>query len=318
MNSSTSSFRRHRPWLWLWLAFGLIPALALFGATETMLRIFVAPKDNRLAHYRLFKNSTAHDAAFGDSQMAATVTGVPGMVNLAHAGENYVITAYRVRTYFQTRTPHRVILQANPNNFAKYREQLAVSSWTPRYIAGLEKLNENVFMSSLPLFRMYIWDYWQVLLNHGGFKSKRYITSDGAQFRPGSLAMSVTPAKFEKLVRVRLEEQTPPDDFSDLVTYRAFISTLDFLKKRGAEVCLVTTPMPPSYRADAKNNPVFRRVLDRFDALARQYGFGRANMWDAVNDLNLFADTDHLNERGAKRIVPVVMDRCFGSQAAAR
>jgi FMN phosphatase YigB (HAD superfamily) len=162
---------------------------------------------------------------------------------------------------------------------------------------------------------MYIWDYWKVLLTRGGFESERYITGDGAQFRPRSVKTDFDPAEFEKLIRIRVAEQTPPDDFAELATFRAFVSVLEFLERRGANVCLVTTPMPPAYRLAAEAKPVFGRILDRFDELARQYSFQRANFWNVVDELELFSDTDHLNEIGARKIVPRLLKKCFGERA---
>lgn len=289
--------------------------MAFLASTEALLRIAVVPKDIRLKHYELFENSTARNAAFGDSQMAATITGVPGFMNFAYGGENFVITEYRVRKYFSDRKPGRVIIQANPNNFATYKEDMATSNWTTRYIAGLDKVHDTIFLSTLPLFRMYIWEYWKTALTRGAFESTVYLTKDGARFTRPEAKKPLTDKQFMREARKYFRSRSPSADFRHEATYRSFLSVLTFLKVRGADVCLVTTPFAKDYRRLVVDSPVIQQIFADFDALAHSYGFRRFNAWNAANDNRMFANTDHLNEVGAQAVTPLIMAGCFGDQS---
>lgn len=313
-NSSISSSRsadRFRNWVVIWLLAGLAPALIFIAATEALLRFGVAPNDNRLKHVQLFHTATARDAAFGDSQMMMTITGIPGMVNLAMGGENFRVTEYRVKSYFADRKPGRVIVMANPNIFSEYRERAAVSQWTPQYISTLADPTSRWLLSTHPVYRLEIWNYWQVWLEKGGFENRVEFRPDGAQFRDTTIPADFTPREFEQKVRTRVKQQVPLPDMESLSVYRSFIRTLDFLKERGAEVCLVTTPFPKRYREIASGYESIANARKLFDRLAREYGFSRVDFWNAVDDDRLFADTDHLNLRGAQRVARRIVAACF-------
>ncbi len=304
----SNPFRR---WLAGWALISLVPVLVFLAATEALLRLAVVPYDQRTAALSLFRMGQTTDAAFGDSQMMSTITGIPGMLNLAFGGENLAITEYRIQRYFKNRKPGRVILQATPNMFSDERERATESSWTRDYIDALKGDGRQVLLALSPYHRMYLREYWLTFITKGRFRDQGLRIEDGAYFSSRTAAVLEKPEVFRKQIVARVQQQRPRKAWMDTLSYRYFIAILDYLAQRDASVCLVTTPFPPAYQLEAARYPEFMDVRRQFDELATRYGFARLDLWDAVQKDAGFFDTDHLLYEFAQRISRRTIHDCF-------
>ena len=88
---------------------------------------------------------------------------------------------------------------------------------------------------------------------------------------------------------------------------------LSFLTGQVAEVCMVRMPVTPLYRRLSANHSEFEDATVFLESLALDYGVRYVDLSDAITDLSLFLDTDHLNERGSLFFAPMLESACFGN-----
>lgn len=311
MNSFISGSDPFRYWLYAWGLLGLLPILVFLVATEALLRIAVVPNDHRTFALELLREGKTADAAFGDSQMLSTVTGIPGMLNLSFFGENTAIIDFRIKRFYAGRKPGRVILQATPNMFSDERERATDSGWTRDYIAALQNESDSTLLTFSPHHRMYIKEYWLTFFDKGRFRLRGRIMADGAYFDPKPVAETMASDEFQRKIVSRVAQQRPRPTWQETVSYRYYVESLKFLAKHVEAACLVTTPFPPSYRKEAARFPEFLAVRHHFDDLARRFRFGRVDLWEALDDDASFADTDHLLMEPAREISQQIQRECF-------
>ena len=83
------------------------------------------------------------------------------------------------------------------------------------------------------------------------------------------------------------------------------------MRDAGADICLVTFPASAAYRAAAAKFPEFAKVREFYRELARDHGVTYIDLWDGYDDRK-FANSDHLNADGARKLTREVRRSCFG------
>lgn len=288
------------------LAVALLVGLGFAAATEFLVRIAVEPVDLFARHIDFFSDADSADAVFGDSHMSLGFTGASGFVNLAFPGENLATIAGKVRLYYRDRQPGRIILQADPSMLAPARDAEPATVYGP-----LMAQAQGGWLASLsPRHRPRLMAYWQVWLDGDGFAANRTIEADGAQTMIGRLRDVSEPDR-RAAATEEAAGQSPGSDFSGARGLQVLDELVAELAERGAKVCLVTMPMSPEYRTFADRVPEFAAARQAFTVIAQTHGAARADLWDAVTDLSLFLNQDHLNRDGARNLAQMMVNACY-------
>ena len=121
----------------------------------------------------------------------------------------------------------------------------------------------------------------------------------------------------------RYETQVPSPGFMDTPAWHNFLALLDFLEARGAEVCIIRTPVVAEYRqmiAEEPRGARFSEALGNVAAEAAARGMRYRDFTEIVPGLPGFyyKNQDHLNALGHRVFWPRVEEACFGSAAPDR
>ncbi len=306
MHSSTSSFRRFTV---AFLASLLICGTGLAGATEWIIRTQVIPAHNFTRYLALFRSLPNSDVAFGDSIIANGFAGAPGFANMAMGGDNFAGMARKVRLYYTTRRPGRVVLQAGLHHLSNHymllrNDDEGFSQSVTAGRASAVKLLD-------PLYRYEVLTYWQRILAGKKLVPRERIAADGSRAHLGDY--SRTPGYLRHSAAAQqavMWEPAPHMESSSVMADMAML--LAELKAKGGQPCLVTYPITGDLRAVTDQQPLFRAARAAFSHLAAEAGVPYVDLFDMALPDNEFADVTHLNESGARQLTPQIIARCFG------
>jgi hypothetical protein len=306
-SSSISSFRP-------WLIGSLGGALALFAAfllaSEALLRYWIVPQDNFWQTVGVFYRASAESAAFGDSIVQQDfLPDRPDFPNLASAGERPVQTLTKIQAYYRARPAKRVLLAANPNMV----ERNIVDTGNYAEIFGRNERPGINLMETRHRVRLIA--YWKVLFNEGGFDSEWIVLPNGGTAQKDGAdearygAASPDARRSEATGWVLADR--PLMDARQQTNLTLFSETLAFLQAKQAEVCVVTFPVSPEYRAIAADHPEYAETLAAYRERALAGGARYLSYWDALADPALFSDPAHLTTSAARRFASDVLEDCF-------
>ena len=306
LNSFTSSFNRYT--VRFFLAQGTV-LLALFGATVVLVRDYIEPHDRVVKSLELIQQETAADAAFGDSHLAWGFVGSPEFPTLGAEGETVRDMELRVRYYYRNKQPGKVVVQGDPHSYAVYKMDRGTHDY-------LDNMDNQFWQRFLEHHRPYMGKYWQRVIERRGFDVFR----PADEMRWGWIAGHEQWSSRDSSVRVGLSRarevwQRPDSGFRDGESAQAYKRTLEYLRGRGADVCVVTTPVSYEYYQYAKDDSVTAAALNYVRRVAEQTGARYFNYFDLFAQpefTNYFRDMDHLNEIGAPRFTRRVLSDCFG------
>ena len=288
----------------IWLAVTL-GGLGLFlAASEILLRGWVEPNDHLYLHRHFLATATAPDAVFGDSHAALGFTGQPPFVNLAYPGEDPLTMESKVRRYFADKAPRHVVLQADPNLLSERRNREQERD----YLAETVGFGGPARVLS-PWHRPQLLAYWEVALRGDGFHSIRDFQPDGAQTRDVDFSRVDADARRHEAAQ-SVEEQVPDFGGPAQQGLAALERIARFVQDSGGQVCLVTFPQSPEYRAAAADRPDYARALAEVGELADRIGARRLSLWDVFEDQAAFANADHLNVGAAKVAATRIVAGC--------
>ena len=305
-NSYTSSFKRYLYRVFLVQAAVLGLALA---ASVAMVKYAVEPNDRVIRSLDLIRRATATDAAFGDSHFAWGMVGSPEFPTFAAEGETVADMELRVRYYFRDKAPGRVIIQGDPHAFAPYKLGRATHGY-------LENLDDRFWRRFLDHHRQYLGRYWERVFQSGSFDVFR----PKDELRWGWIVGHEQWSSIDSTVRqgmasARFQQQELIPDFEQNQFAQSFRRTLAFLKDRGAQVCVVTTPVSYEYYKFASADTNTAVAIGFIRQVAKENGARYADFYDLYarpEFASYFRDMDHLNEIGAPRFTAKAVAACFG------
>jgi hypothetical protein len=308
---ASSTSHSERRYVSLFLAMAITVTTLVAGATEAMIRVMVEPADPMMRYLALFRTADGGKVVFGDSVVMSGFTGQPGWINLALGGDDMDAMLAKMRLYFSTRQPDRVIIEAAPHHFAaKYRNRSQRGDfaamltddpwWWPR-IAGHRH-------------RGAVWGYWSGLLRTGR-------PLDGVRFEPDGARLNwnrfshLDPATRAVSGANTAAELRPLEGFASWPALGELKDVIGQLRRRGAEICLVVFPVSPQMAAAARQWPSYATARKAFEALAADADAGAryVDLFDADLSDEMFADGNHINGFGAPMVAEMVTSRCFGS-----
>jgi hypothetical protein len=305
-SSFTSSFSSYLRRVFLGLAATLGVGLI---ASAALVKYAVEPNDRVIQSLALVQSATASNAAFGDSHFAWGFVGSPEFPTFAAEGETIQDMELRVRYYFRDKPPGRVVLQGDPHSFAPYKLERATHAY-------LDHMGNSFWQRFNDHHRQYLGLYWERVMADGldGFRQRN-------ELRWGWIVgqedwSAVKPDARVGLASARFRHQTPATDFEQLQETESYRRTLAFLKERGADICIVTSPVSFEYYTYASRNPGTVAAMDFFRQLAAQSGARYVNFFDLYarpEFAGYFRDMDHLNHVGAPRFTKKALSACFGA-----
>lgn len=343
MSLFTSNSRRFLIVFFVIVGLAPIPFLA---ASEWMLHTFVLPYDTFESIAKRLRETNNPDAAFGDSHVAAVSTyDRDGIANLGIGATTIRHIASRVEYYYSKVKPGKVIIQADPHQFAEYRLEAQGTYIPESYAQGrLRVFDER--------HRRFMSEYWKRFVRQGGLHVReeagrpdqlwRAMAAKGepkkdAEPPPASSAGKAASteaghaiatrkaeagpvnandakviAEFEVFMDWEVAAHTPVSDFRQRDEARIYARMLDFLIARGATVCLVNYPVDLNYRRRADKIPLFGEVRDFFKELAAQRQIRYVSFWSRFDDPSMFENADHVNRKGSDILSREARDACFG------
>ena len=283
--------------------------LTFAAASEWLVRSEVLPQDTRAAHIQLLETADAPHAAFGDSHVARGFDAPEGMVNLAYPSENIEVMIAKTTRYFENLPPGRIILQADPHQFAAYRLNASSGSDAQnRPMLGLQ--------IAAPRHRVRLLVYWEAFLRDGGrLETKVDMTENGSLLSSGDLSQT-PPRKQAVEARMRLRLHRPAEAGAVAKAKKQFSDLVDQLSGRGADICLVTFPVSKPYR-DAENGQ-HEALISYFANEAARVSATFIDARAMVTNPALFRDVDHLNKAGAQWFTQRLTSRCFPGVATTK
>jgi DltD-like protein len=283
------------------LAIALVASLAL-------VKYEVEPNDRVVHSLELVQQETAADAAFGDSHFAWGFVGSAGFPTIAAEGETIADMELRVRYYYRNKQPGKVIIEGDPHEFAVYKLDRATHAY-------LDNMGSGFWQRFASHHRPYLGLYWQRALagGPGAFKAKN-------ELRYGWIVGHERWSSLDTTARLALSadrvlHHLPAGNFRDTPFADSYRRSLAFLKSRGADICVVTSPVSSDYYRYASRQPALAAVLEFVQEVAKENGARYVNfydMWARREYDQYFRDMDHLNAVGAPLFTAKAVAACFG------
>ena len=289
-------------------------SVASITATEVLIRTRVIPNDSFQWHLNMFQSSTSENAVFGDSHTSQGVHGLADFLNLSYPSDGVPTIEKKVELYFADKDPGKVILQADPNMFSRFRENRK-PDYDVRLFASPSRFRLWMFTG---LHRNNVIEYWKLFFQRSSFKNNATFHSDGSMTLTESW-MDVPENQRQDDVSGSLSSRYWPDKVPhETENGRSYERMLSFLASRKAVVCMVGMPIAPKFSrfiADSPYDPMFDRAQDYFQILAAEYNVRYVDLSTAITMDALFRDPHHLNEAGALEFAPLLETACFGSSS---
>ena len=305
LNSYTSSFNGYLRRL---VVVQVSVLIVLLGASIILVRDYVEPHDRVIKSLALIQKETARNAAFGDSHFAWGFVGTPDFPTLGAEGETIPDMELRVRYYFRDKQPGKVVIQGDPHSFAGYKVDRATHEY-------LHNMDNQFWQRFLEHHRQYMGMYWARVLERGGFDVFRPTDELRWGWIVGHEQWSSLDSNVRQgLARAREAYQKPDPGFRNQEPAQSLKRTLEYLRRRGAEVCVVTTPVSPEYFAVASAESSTADALNYVRRVADQTGARYVNLFGYFarpEYANYFRDMDHMNEIGAPRFTAKALADCF-------
>jgi hypothetical protein len=224
--------------------------------------------------------------------------------NIAAGGDSLRECFAKVRRVLQT-TPSidTLILTADPHMFAKGRLESSNRSFADRYFiaawdsSGVRKSLWSALLEQVPLFSG---DFLQYFRKDLSARLKQSPTLARGQGDPSAWG------RLSEAQRSKEAVETGEGDHDGIGAVEQpfvwYARILDLARARHVRVIGVRFPVHPGYSAQAPAAKVAQ-----LDSFLLAHGVAQIiDLRDALTDPRLFEDPDHLNERGAEQIVPLL------------
>jgi hypothetical protein len=289
--------------------------------------------DFEFQYVKLVTTADATQSILGDSHVG-WVPRMPGYAFLGQAGQQPSELLRLVHYLYDGSPPRRVIVQASPQWFGWYhwdRIPLLVDGALPPRIFGLNPLILSQVYSRTLLDNLLadgmaaastIVPQAHAEVPRPGAPEIGQLIEDWQQARihdPTDFDWSSFPAQKRQTLTVsRVYDQNPVKDFATSEAAADYRKAIEFLIGRGAQVCLFRTPVTRDYLAAEKL--IAESRYEEFDqyitALARSLSvrFVEFRSLPFEFDDSRFFNQDHMNNRSAAVVWPLVARSCFGNE----
>lgn len=285
----------------------LIIILYLLLAAESIVRIFVVVIPNTTpSRIDLVYTQQNRNVAIGDSHIYRGFIHSDNFLNLGQGGTTIPMMRIIMEQYFMHKKPGKIIIEASPQFFSR------------RHLSTGKQDYENFFTqnNSWPV-KFYLLDPG-IGGELGKTKtfSKIYQNISGL---PPEIKMkweNIDHSERLNRIKKRLAKQRPRINKASLFIdeYRQMVR---FLISRGAEVCLLRTPVDEMYLDLIQGESSFYLSIEIFKDIAKELGVKFVDFRELDYDfsLNKFMNQDHLNPDASADFAPLVDKQCFDEVA---
>ena len=290
--------------------FFILCLISLFlGIGEWVARSVIVPISNTTPHrINAIYTEQNENVVVGDSHIFRGFISGDYFLNLGMGGTTIPMMKITIEQYFKYRNPGKVIIEASPQLFS----QRAINGKTQSYD---EYFNQN---NSLPV-KMYIFepgigswiekiksidDFQQLLLDKKNADSYVNLTGDWWVAKSHDERIESTKK------RIKRQEPNLDEALEYIEIYKEII---DSLIDRGADVCLLRTPVDETYLELVKDNPSFSKAMEIFKSIAieKNVCFIDFQTLDYDFTLDKFLNQDHLTPRASIEFSKLVNQACY-------
>lgn len=309
-NSSTFSFNHYLSYL---IASSVLLVLGFLTASEWLVRQHVIPNDSFTGHLsflsQLQKNDKPSTFSIGDSHIAYGVQGSEALKNIAYPGDNIDDMYFKASLFASHSSKNKVILQADPHLFARYR---LTSKFEYMTFLDLEETSSFKLHILSPYHKSKILHYWKAYLIKGGLVSSDQLNSIYGGIE-GHYNWAKMPAK-DRFARAK-DRATLHKPISNIKSHSissTYEKTIRTLIQNDVTVCLVTFPVTKEYYDSMAKLAEYQNALAYYRLVAEEFGLPYKNHLQTFKqEAHLFNDEDHLNKQGNDIFTARLVADCF-------
>jgi hypothetical protein len=298
----------------VYLGFVMAGTVITLVTVEALLRTYVVPiantPPNRVHQVYTTKNP---DVILGDSHLYYGMINAPDFANLAGGGSSPGTLEIIAREYFRFQDPGRVIVEASPQLFTGLLQKQG-SQQHGDYFGQNVGLPFALYVLE-PAIARHIGSLRDIqkLENRAKWAQSRKIVGSRSERKTRQTRAGYTPERRHKLASIRVSLSRPVGQIRESEVFAAYRRLLDLLKDRGAEVCMVRTPVNQLFLELIADDEGFQDTLKALKQSARERGFRYLDFRDLPVKLEEthFGNEDHLAAEGAAVFAPAVVEACF-------
>ena len=228
-------------------------------------------------------------------------------MNLGRGGATIPVMKIVVEQYFKYQEPGKVIIEVSSQLFSE------------EYINNNTQGYENYFNQNYPFpIKVYLFEpgigSWIkdvkslndfTRLTEDRIEGETHLTIIGKW-------QNLSPEDRRVRTKKRIRRQEPDINAAQeaIKTYKEMI---EFLVKRGADVCMFRTPVDETYLKYIEGDTTFTKSLKIFQEISVEYGVPFVDFQDLKYDFSLdkFINQDHITPKASADIAPLVDNSCF-------
>lgn len=325
-------------------AFG-IPAILFLAGIEVICRELLIPFDFQAFRIHAIYTSRNPNAVFGDSHIRAAFSDIYPFQNGARGGEGARVMEVIVKNFFKFKRPEKVMILASPHIFGVARIKSGVQDYEsffgqhvnlPFAIYALEKGITRRVPNIVELFIKKLDDErWMKGKRSEYMRWLRLCLKDentrrieeiiGTVVKPrdqvtNNYWAALSKEKRTELARKRFQRQRPVENYRETEDFQAYRRTIEFLKDRGAHVCMIRTPVSDEYLELIENDVLVNQVLADFRAIAKEFGVKYLDFRELAIEFapDMFRNQDHLSPYGRRQYSLRAIKLAFGKPSMAK
>jgi len=300
-NSYIDSFKKY-------IIIVLVTLMVFLAATEVFLREYVVsiPKSVPKRIYSVYTSNNSN-VAVGDSHIFRSFIDQDKYLNLGRGGSTIPVMDLFIRNYYKYRKPRNVIVEASPQMISEIHLK-----WLDKNHSKFFNIN-YWYLPKIFLFEKGISQYlasidsWQDL--------KQVFTKSW----PNEMKKSQYWSQMEEserlkrtLSRVEFQEPLMGTELANNYFY-IYKNMLKFLLDKGANVCILRTPVDKYYLKFIENNKAYQESLVQFKKIANELDIKYIDFRTLNMDFNLsaFINQDHLMPTKSKEFARLVDQACY-------
>ena len=326
MRSSIFSFRARAA-----VFFMVLLAAIAFG--EAYCRSSKQFSDFSFYYIKLLTTVDARQAILGDSHVGVAQR-MSGYAFLGQPGQQPAELLRLVHYLYDKKSPRRVILQASPQWFGFYhwnREEILTPGAFAPCILGfhpliLSKLYSSALLDNLvadgdSLLRSIITKAHAKVLRPSSQEIGQLVNDwqQAASELGSNFDWSTFPVEKRRILTTsRVYDQNPVEHFETSQAASDYEESIKYLLARGAQVCLFRTPVSAEYIATEKliADSRYEQFDQYIESVAKKFSarFVEFRTLSYKFDDSRFYNQDHMNDRTAADVWPLVAQQCFGKE----
>lgn len=302
MSSYTDSSSRH------YVCWVLGSLLLLLGIGELIARLFIVPIPNTTPHrVNTIYTENKKNIAVGDSHIYYGFISSDYFLNLGQNGTTIPMMKIIVEQYFKYRNPGKVVIEAAPQLFSQFHFNTDTQNYELYFNQNYPfPIKAYIFEPGIGRWLKKIKsleDFGRILKERE--KAESYLTKKG-RWKNKSFDERT------RLVRSRIANQTPYiDEAQEFIA--KYNEMIEFLIERGADVCIVRTPVDETYLTNIEDNAPFSESIEVFKRISVKTGvhFVDFQELDYQFTLDKFLNQDHITAEASVEFSKLVNKYCF-------